>query len=424
MSRRPVARRMYSRFRSAKFIFFMSLCNALVMLMNIVYMYNRGEVIQTKQEIIREVIRTVPCEEDTEKEHKAKVRVKYFGEEKQRHEEEETERELPLCTNKTEQDVECEISFSEFNYPLEINMTKLVSDYKRQGYVNEVIINKYTHIETIVPAKSCMYGDKKESQKNVFMIYLIKSTPTNYARRNAIRKSWADENKFPNIRLVFLMGIPERSALNDMVLAESKEFSDILQLDFIDTYYNLTLKAIGGIRWTAKNCPGAKFAVMGDDDYYVATDFMLSLLEHIHSFQPAGVYMGGLIHSAKPQRDRSAKWYISPADYPFNKYPPVIRGGTLVMSMDFVIDMNIVIPYTKPIRFDDVYFGIVAYKLGIKPMTEDRFAIRKVRYSDDEFRTVLSSHGYKRPFELKHAWRCHEIMQELARENSTKKTCW
>ncbi|OWF55648.1 beta-1,3-galactosyltransferase brn-like [Mizuhopecten yessoensis] len=424
MSRRFVGRSMYSRFRSAKFIFFMSICNALVMLMNVMSVYNRGELAQTKQEIIREVIRTVPCEEDAEKEPKAKVHVKYFEDESQRHEEEDSDNELPLCSNVTEPGVECEIQFSDFQYPLEINMTKLVSDYKRQGHVDETVINKYTHTETLVPAKTCVQGEGKSSEKHVFMIYLIKSTPTNYARRNVIRKSWADEYKFPSIRLVFLMGFPVRSTLNEMIVAESKEFGDILQLDFIDTYYNLTLKAIGGIRWTAKNCPGAKFAIMGDDDYYVATDFMLSLLEHIHTFHPTSVYMGGLIHSAKPQRDRSAKWYISPADYPFNKYPPVIRGGTLVMSMDFVIDMNIVIPYTKSLPFDDVYFAIVAYKLGVKPMTEDRFAFRKVRYSDEEFRTVLSSHGYKRPFELKHAWRCHEIIQELARENSTKKTCW
>ncbi|XP_069134834.1 beta-1,3-galactosyltransferase brn-like [Argopecten irradians] len=424
MSRRLAGSSMYSRFRSAKFIFFMTLCNAMVMLMNVVYMYHRGEVVQTKQEIIREVIRTVPCEEEIEKEHKAKVRVKYFDDVKHRHEEEETESELPLCANVTTPGVECELPFSEFHYPLQIDMKNLVSIYKEKGHVDEPIINKYTHIETIRPTKICVYGGDKGPKKDVFLIYLIKSTPTNYARRNAIRKSWANEYKFPNIRLVFLMGIPERSTLNDMVVTESKEFGDILQLDFIDTYYNLTLKAIGGIRWTAKNCPGAKFAVMGDDDYYVATDFMLSLLEHMYSIQPTKIYMGGLIHSAKPQRDKSAKWYISPADYPFNRYPPVIRGGTLVMSMDFVIDMNIVIPYTKTIPFDDVYFAIVAYKLGIKAMTEDRFAFRKVRYSDDEFRTVLSSHGYKRPFELKHAWRCHEIMQELARENSTKKTCW
>lgn len=391
--------------------------------MNVVYMY-KGEITQTKQEIIREVIRTLPCEQDIERENKPAVKVKYFDDETARHEEEEAERELPLCANVTEPNIECEIPFSDFQYPLEINMTELVRDFKRQGHVDATVINEYQHTETILPSRPCVPFNGKITGKETFLIYLIKSTPTNYARRNVIRRAWADERKFPNIRLVFLMGLPPRATLSDMVIAEGKEFGDILQLDFIDTYYNLTLKATGGIRWTAKNCASAAFAVMGDDDYYIATDFMLSLLEKIYRARPTGIYMGGLIHSAKPQRDKSAKWYISPAEYPFNKYPPVIRGGTVVMSMDFVINMNIVRPYTKFISFDDVFFAILAYKLGVRPLSEERFAFKKVRYSDDEFRTVLSSHGYKRPFELKHAWRCHEIMQELARENSTKKTCW
>jgi len=45
--------------------------------------------------------------------------------------------------------------------------------------------------------------------------------------------------------------------LESDLLKESLEFSDIVREQFIDSYSNLTLKSIGGIKWTRQFCSQA-----------------------------------------------------------------------------------------------------------------------------------------------------------------------
>ena len=46
-------------------------------------------------------------------------------------------------------------------------------------------------------------------------------------------------------------------------------FNDILPLNFVDHYSNLTLKTMAGVRWAIEHCPGVDLFVHSDDDMYV-----------------------------------------------------------------------------------------------------------------------------------------------------------
>ena len=50
---------------------------------------------------------------------------------------------------------------------------------------------------------------------------------------------------------------------------ESSKYGDIIQGDFLDTYHNLSYKAIMGNLWVAEFCSQAEFVVKTDDDMYV-----------------------------------------------------------------------------------------------------------------------------------------------------------
>ena len=61
---------------------------------------------------------------------------------------------------------------------------------------------------------------------------------------------------------------------------EATKYKDIVQGDFLDTYFNNTLKTMMGLRWAAEQCPTARFYFFVDDDYYVSTRNVLRFLRN------------------------------------------------------------------------------------------------------------------------------------------------
>ena len=50
---------------------------------------------------------------------------------------------------------------------------------------------------------------------------------------------------------------------------ESSKYGDLVQGDFLDTYRNLSYKAIMGSLWVAEFCGQAEFVVKIDDDCFL-----------------------------------------------------------------------------------------------------------------------------------------------------------
>ena len=82
-------------------------------------------------------------------------------------------------------------------------------------------------------------------------------------------------------------------------------------------------------------------------------------------------YAGAIvpISQRKPHRDNSiqnGKWKISVDEYRYSFYPPFINAGAYVMSQHTMKTMYLATHFVKEFPFDDVYYGIVAKKCGIK----------------------------------------------------------
>ena len=52
------------------------------------------------------------------------------------------------------------------------------------------------------------------------------------------------------------------------IYKESEKYEDIIQGDFIDTYHNLSYKAVMGNVWVSEFCEQAEFVVKADDDQF------------------------------------------------------------------------------------------------------------------------------------------------------------
>ncbi|XP_055021034.1 N-acetyllactosaminide beta-1,3-N-acetylglucosaminyltransferase 3-like [Boleophthalmus pectinirostris] len=215
-------------------------------------------------------------------------------------------------------------------------------------------------------------GPEKSSE--VFLLLVIKSSPGNYDRREVLRKTWAKERQHDGlwIRRVFISGTSgsgkDKLKLNKLLRAEQKENSDILQWNFEESFFNLTLKQILFLEWMEKNCPKVRFLLNGDDDVFANTDGMVEYLRDIPGNNGSShLYTGFVFENTGPVRDKRSKYYIPEQIQKSAKYEPYCGGGGYLLSGYTTM---IIYNMSKSIEvhpIDDVYIGMCVVKAGYLP---------------------------------------------------------
>lgn len=213
-----------------------------------------------------------------------------------------------------------------------------------------------------------------DGSASVFLLLVIKSSPENFIRREILRKSWAEERTYNGvlIRRVFISGTSksgfEKDRLNDLVALEQREHDDILQWDFSESLFNLTLKQVLFLEWMEKNCRHVRFLLNGDDDVFVNTDSLVDYLQSLRDNNGTRhLFTGHLIRGAKANRSRQSKYFVPFPVYGPLFYPPYCGGGGIIMSgytARVIYNMSRLVQF-MPI--DDAYLGMCLAKAGLAP---------------------------------------------------------
>lgn len=104
----------------------------------------------------------------------------------------------------------------------------------------------------------------------------VMSAAENLDKRKVIRSTWKnhlipvrDKRGFYFIHFGFFLGMPNDIAVQKLIENESNTYKDIIQIDMMDSFRNLTLKMAGMLNWIYENCKLANFVFKVDDDVYV-----------------------------------------------------------------------------------------------------------------------------------------------------------
>lgn len=107
-------------------------------------------------------------------------------------------------------------------------------------------------------------------KETVDVVTIVTSATTHFAARQDIRNSWA-KPQIPgvNMRLVFVLGLSTNSSIQKSLEMEAEQYGDIIQGNFIDTYFTLSYKSLFAFYWTLHFCAQADFLIKTDDDIYI-----------------------------------------------------------------------------------------------------------------------------------------------------------
>ncbi|XP_046578793.1 beta-1,3-galactosyltransferase 1-like [Haliotis rubra] len=195
---------------------------------------------------------------------------------------------------------------------------------------NEAILNKYSTAFNILPTS--------DGEDNPFLIIMVLSQALRH--RTAIRRTygsvaygqrWPGSNLTWNIKIIFLFGHTGSKECDAILKEESKLYGDILQGNFYDSYKNLTLKVLSGLKYVAEYYPGTQYVLKADDDTFTDVDRLGRLLTQL---KPVNTVLGFVY--MHPTVFRLGKWGIPRVVYPFHLYPRYAAGNTYVMTMDYV----------------------------------------------------------------------------------------
>ncbi|XP_075820835.1 beta-1,3-galactosyltransferase 5-like [Microtus pennsylvanicus] len=254
-------------------------------------------------------------------------------------------------------------------------------------------------------------------QKPPFLVLLVTSSHKQLAARMAIRKTWGRETEVwgQRVKTLFLLGASDSTDEMNATAQEGKQHRDIIQKDFKDDYYNLTLKTLMGMEWVHHFCPQAAFVMKTDSDMFVNVGYLTDLL--LKKNKTSRFFTGYMMSHFSPIRETFSKWFVSKFEYPWDRYPPFCSGTGYVFSSDVaskVYNISESVPFLK---LEDVFVGLCLAKLKIQPEklhTEQTFFPGGLSFSVCRFQKIVTCH-YVSPQNLLTYW------QEL--ENSQTQNC-
>ena len=192
------------------------------------------------------------------------------------------------------------------------------------------------------------------------MLNLVMVNPSDMDRRMLIRQTWANISSSYSTKTVFICGLASTdndSETNNLLKYESLRFNDIVQADFIESYWNLTLKTIIAFKWVSMHFTKdrVQYILKVDDDVVVR---MENLLDRVSKqFDPnREAFYCYEVSGTQPVRLNKHKFKLTNQEYPFDSFPKYCSGSGYILTYGMLKKISDLSHFILYLKFEDVYF--------------------------------------------------------------------
>ncbi|CAG5124665.1 unnamed protein product [Candidula unifasciata] len=196
-------------------------------------------------------------------------------------------------------------------------------------------------------------------------------------------QTWPGRNINADVKVVFVIARQASEEPNkqnktnrnqthqEQIQSEADLHNDILYLDMIDSYRNLTLKLLSAFKWVRDNCPCLSFVLKVDFDTFVNVPLLLDALLYSESRLEFSIL--GMIYTGRSRVNRGGKWKVDKSLYPMANFPEYASGCGYVVSMKALSKILDIIPHYKMFPVEDAFItGVMRRVAGFKLFSPGR----------------------------------------------------
>lgn len=205
---------------------------------------------------------------------------------------------------------------------------------------------------------------------DTFMVVMIMSTVKKPEERKVLRDTWFKNKTIlgKKIKYLFIVSSSPDKEVNDAIDKEAKEYNDILHMDHLDSYNNITMSIMNTFNWLHRNCHSIKYILKGDPDSYFNTPKIVQWLLDLPPERQTRLYHGSCFITSFFIRKQGDKWN-TPYKVDNNDLAwPYCVGVGYVISADMLAPMVLASRhYPYMLRTEDMSIGLAALMLNVTP---------------------------------------------------------
>ncbi|XP_032824668.1 UDP-GlcNAc:betaGal beta-1,3-N-acetylglucosaminyltransferase 7-like [Petromyzon marinus] len=286
------------------------------------------------------------------------------------------------------------------------------------------------HFKDFILYRDCHYfpmvhnhPEKLESFEDATLnlLLVVKSLAENSERREAVRSTWGHErdvrlrtrtgSEIARVRTLFLLGLPLPSLVHTQksVDLEDSVQQDILQWEFFDNFYNLTLKDMNFLRWISIYSSSVAYVLKGDD-MFVNMDNILEYLLAAPQDGGSPLLLGSVVTDSYVVRDAGSKYFIPTVMFDGYMYPHFVSWGSYVMSREVLRRLQAVSGDVQKFPLDDVWLEMCLHRANVSLTSHQGFrtlGVPQLKSADMQvclYRDVMSVHRFL-PTQLLNMWK-------------------
>ena len=202
------------------------------------------------------------------------------------------------------------------------------------------------------------------------MVVMIMSTVKKPEERKVLRETWFKDKVVhgQKLKYLFIVSSSPDPAVNEEIDKEALKYNDILHMDHLDSYNNITMSIMNTFNWLHRNCKSIKYILKGDPDSYFNTPKIVKWLLDLPPEKQHRLYHGYCKMLSQFERNPDKHNFVPLLVSSYDLTWPYCVSNGYVISSDLLAPLVLASRhYPYMLRTEDMSIGLANLMLNVTP---------------------------------------------------------